>query len=124
VKKLLLIACLLLMATLMFADRSDTLAPYQFNLALSAPIASGITIANVDIDTIAPIRAISTSKLFYSTNSQSSWNEVSATLIGGTSYPYTYTANISNPASSDVYYYFHFESDSTWAGQSPFTQVH
>ncbi|UCG41852.1 MAG: hypothetical protein JSU73_08155 [candidate division WOR-3 bacterium] len=102
-------------------------APGLSDICSSAPAPGGDILVHTDVavldsdgiewDTEGPPAEL---RVFYSTDSQSSWTEVVMTRLGTPGYDSTWQADFAVPLSGTVVYYVNAEHDGFMATQSPY----
>ncbi|TES89932.1 MAG: hypothetical protein E3J87_11080 [Candidatus Cloacimonadota bacterium] len=95
--------------------------PFIYDVCNSAPPSNSTVWFNVDIlDTLGGQPVQSTVTLWYSFDSQSSWNSSSMVPIDTVGYKITYETDIVVPGSGTIYYYIRAQnSDGYYGTQSP-----
>ncbi len=103
-------------ATSFATGRADSIPPFQYDAGVRAREAGDPLNGQCDVNIPAwPAHPITDSKLYFSTDGQLSWMNVVATNVTGNRYSATTTG-----IAGDAHWRFFFQTDSCWAGQTPF----
>jgi hypothetical protein len=96
-------------------------SPRIHNVCNSAPGPGSTLVVNADVT--GPHTDQMTARLFYSTDSQSTWTEVDMQLLGTPGFDSTHQATFTAPSSGIVYYYVRASDGWGWATQVPFNSA-
>lgn len=112
--------CAVLLAALMPAAAFAWTTPTLANVVNSAPLAGRTVHVHADCSDRpgGPVNPV-TARLFYSTDNQSSWNEVPMALLAVPGYDSTFACSFTAPQSGVVRYYVRADNGTNYGTQSP-----
>ncbi len=115
-RRFLVLAILALCFTALATGRSDSIPPFQYDAGVQARLTGDPLSGQCDVnDGTWPAHSIVDAKLFYSTDGQMTWNNVTATNVIDDRYSATTTG-----IAGDAHWRFYIEADSCWGGQTAF----
>jgi hypothetical protein len=96
-------------------------SPVLWNVCNSAAAAGGTIVVHADcVDSIRPPQDNVALRVFYSTDNQVSWQQVTMAAIAQPGYDSTYEGSFPAPSSGTVYYYIRGDNGTNYGTQSPF----
>jgi hypothetical protein len=98
--------------------------PVLWNVCNSAAVSGGTVVVQADcIDSIKPPLEDAGLTVFYSTDSQATWQQTPMAAIGQPGYDTTYQGSFPAPLSGTVYYYVRGDNGTNFGTQSPVNSV-